>query len=808
MRGKLDAQFAKAVCARWKGDLNRPKPVTDESTDRFPKGTRRALRQPNSEGPAMSADSGGTAKFGGADLAIQPRLNQLPTGLADHPDYDIIRKLDQGGMGTVYLAKNRLMGRQEVLKVVSSHLMKRPGILDRFLSEIRNAARLHHTNIVTAYSAVRFRDSIVFAMEYVQGLDLSKLVKTRRPLPVADVCNYAIQAALGLQHAHELGMVHRDIKPSNLMLASQGGRAVIKVLDFGLAKVKSEGGVDGGLTHEGQILGTPDYIAPEQISDARTADIRADIYSLGCTVYHLLTGAPPFKSPSLYALLQAHFSTDAMPLNLARPDVPVELAGVVAKMMAKQPEQRFQTPIQVAQAIKPFFNASALEFVGASFELSCAGERAATAVETRANVPIALPPLATNERASAPVAPPASATVWARLIDVAEPKQLAKAAPLLGGAKRLRRKSFSSTLFTALAVAAVALAGVSIYWPSISEYVEPLLGGPGFRETQARSTTRLSTMPRDVAPDSTATNSGSAAAQIGATRDRESRLLTNRNDGGRRPPAPVDKAQFRDTSAPSLPPVADDSRGERHQRSDSTVVALATRPVPRAVSPHEQLRTLGLERRSEIYLLSQESDLAERFRATKSLVGEYQTKLDKKIELDVIAAQMKGLEHENNARDVQIGQLERVLEPIQAGRNSDQKALAEEIRNQRDEIVRLRDAATFMWKELKSQLPSERQIRELDIALDRGRASCRAALRGLRWALEETDTKFEEVSKNEEVLNALKKIGGVKLGHEAGYETVDRQIKQWEALVESTQESKRRVAERLQKRKNSAMKKR
>ena len=133
-------------------------------------------------------------------------------------------------------------------------------------------------------------------MEYVDGLDLSKLVKAKGPLPVSNACNYVHQAALGLQHASELGMVHRDIKPSNLMLARQGSRAVIKVLDFGLAKVKSEGAVDGGLTHDGQMLGTPDYVAPEQISDARRADIRADIYSLGCTFYYLLTGGPPFQA--------------------------------------------------------------------------------------------------------------------------------------------------------------------------------------------------------------------------------------------------------------------------------------------------------------------------------------------------------------------------------------------------------------------------------------------------------------------------------------------------------------------------------
>src|SRR5207248_4796127 len=142
-----------------------------------------------------------------------------------------------------------------------------------------------------------------------------ELVQARGPLAVAHACHFAYQAALGLQYAHEQGMVHRDIKPSNLIVARQGKRAVVKILDFGLAKATREGPVEGGLTHEGQMLGTPDFIAPEQIADARRADIRADIYSLGCTLYCLLTGRPPFPGNSLYEILQAHHSMEALPLN-------------------------------------------------------------------------------------------------------------------------------------------------------------------------------------------------------------------------------------------------------------------------------------------------------------------------------------------------------------------------------------------------------------------------------------------------------------------------------------------------------------
>ena len=257
-----------------------------------------------------------------------PPVDTLPPELVIHLDYEIVRELGRGSMGVVYLANNRLMGRHEVLKVIGRHLVERPDVLERFLREIRSAAKLQHANIVTAYSALRLGPSIVLAMEYVDGLDLARMVKTKGPLPIVNACYFIQQAALGLQHAHERGMVHRDIKPANLILARDGKKAIVKVLDFGLAKVTSEGQADSGLTREGQMLGTPDFIAPEQIRDAQSADIRADIYSLGCTLYYLLSGGPPFRGHHLWDLYQAHFSTEAGPLNLVRPEVPVELAAV------------------------------------------------------------------------------------------------------------------------------------------------------------------------------------------------------------------------------------------------------------------------------------------------------------------------------------------------------------------------------------------------------------------------------------------------------------------------------------------------
>ena len=343
--GKLDEASAESVSRHLADCDSCRQRVAELSSDEF------LDRLQNAQWPTTASSTEGISR---RDVP-PPLVDTLPPELVDHADYEIVRELGRGGMGVVYLANNRLMGRPEVLKVVGRHVVERPGILERFLREIRSAAKLQHANIVTAYAAMRLGPSIVLAMEYVDGLDLARLVKTKGPLPVAHACYFIYQAALGLQHAHERGMVHRDIKPANLILASDGKKAIVKVLDFGLAKVTSEGQTESSLTREGQMLGTPDFIAPEQIRDAQSADIRADIYSLGCTLYYLLSGGPPFRGNHLWDLYQAHFSMEAGPLNLARPEVPVELAAVVAKMMAKEPGRRFQTPRDVARALTPFF---------------------------------------------------------------------------------------------------------------------------------------------------------------------------------------------------------------------------------------------------------------------------------------------------------------------------------------------------------------------------------------------------------------------------------------------------------------------
>ena len=278
----------------------------------------------------------------------------LPAELLNHPRYHVQELLEVGGMGAVYKAEHRLLERTVVLKVIRQDVLNKPEQVQRFLREAKLAAGLTHPNIVTLYEAEQVGATYFLVMEYLAGTDLSRLVQQRGALRVADACEWARQAATGLQYIHERGLVHRDIKPSNLFLA---GAKRVKILDLGLAVLRTEEGSGSGLTEKGQILGTLDYMAPEQFEDSRAVDIRADIYSLGCTLYHLLADKPPFgsdKYPSLMKQMWAHAQAPVPPLSEIRPDVPQPVVAVLERMLAKKPGDRFATPAEVAAALEPF----------------------------------------------------------------------------------------------------------------------------------------------------------------------------------------------------------------------------------------------------------------------------------------------------------------------------------------------------------------------------------------------------------------------------------------------------------------------
>lgn len=284
-----------------------------------------------------------------SDSTTNPKLDtEIPTVLATHPKYRVIRRLGAGGMGTVWLAEHTVMHRTVAIKVIRQELLARRGASERFLREVRAAAKLHHPNIVTAFDAESVNDSCLLVMEYVPGETLADRLKLG-PLPVLEACRAIRDAARGLAHAHAAGLVHRDMKPHNLIRAEDGA---VKVLDFGLAGIRADETIvatGDKLTGAGMVFGTPDYIAPEQIADPHTADARADIYGLGCTFYHLLAGRPPVPEGSIMSKLSAHKELDPP----AIPELAGDLAAVLMKMLAKRPEDRFQTADEVVDALEP-----------------------------------------------------------------------------------------------------------------------------------------------------------------------------------------------------------------------------------------------------------------------------------------------------------------------------------------------------------------------------------------------------------------------------------------------------------------------
>jgi serine/threonine protein kinase len=308
-----------------------PKPAADDEA------ARRPGQETVDEAPASTSDP------------AVPAPAEVPAALARHPRYRVLKLLGRGGMGAVYLAEHKVMERAVALKVIRPDLTARPELIERFRREAKAAARLSHPNIVTAHDAEQAGDCHFLVTEYVAGIDLARWLQAHGPLPAAEACSYIRQATLGLQHAHEQGMVHRDLKPHNLMRTPAGQ---VKILDFGLARL-AQAGTEGG-TASGAVLGTADYMAPEQANDAHRADIRADIYSLGCTLYELLSGSPPFPGGGLLDKLRRHALEEPMALTHFRPELPEELAAVVGRMLAKDPAARYPTPAEVAAALEPW----------------------------------------------------------------------------------------------------------------------------------------------------------------------------------------------------------------------------------------------------------------------------------------------------------------------------------------------------------------------------------------------------------------------------------------------------------------------
>jgi urea transport system substrate-binding protein len=304
---------------------------------------------------AVVAEGGRQSAEVGERWAASPSpVSRFSPAFPELPGYEILGEAGRGGMGIVYKARQLSLQRLVAIKVVPYGGGGDEQIAARFRQELLLAGRLTHPNLVVAYDAGAVTGLPYFVMEFVEGVSLDALVRKRGPLPVAEACEIVRQAALGLQHIHERGLVHRDVKPSNLMLTPSGQ---VKLLDLGLARLVNDPGREGQITSHGQFLGTLDYMSPEQCDNSHAVDIRADIYSLGCTLYHLLAGSPPFSAPgfsSPYQKLKAHAEVSAPPIRQRRPDVPEQLAMVVARMLAKDRNGRFATPAEIVAALHPF----------------------------------------------------------------------------------------------------------------------------------------------------------------------------------------------------------------------------------------------------------------------------------------------------------------------------------------------------------------------------------------------------------------------------------------------------------------------
>jgi serine/threonine protein kinase len=272
--------------------------------------------------------------------------------------YRLLERLGEGGMGQVYKALHQPMNRIVALKIVRSELLEDPRTLKRFRREVQAAAKLKHPNIITVFDAAQAGDTHFLAMEYIDGADLAEIVRESGPLLVATACDYIRQAALGLQHAHERGMVHRDIKPSNLLVTRSRPVGVVKILDMGLARpVKTEffdQPQQTAVTIDGTVVGTPDFMAPEQAKSSNSVDHRADIYSLGCTLYYLLTARLPFPEVTPMEKLIKHQLEEPYPVEMIRGDVPAQLLAALRSMLVKNPDERMQTAAEVAAALEPF----------------------------------------------------------------------------------------------------------------------------------------------------------------------------------------------------------------------------------------------------------------------------------------------------------------------------------------------------------------------------------------------------------------------------------------------------------------------
>jgi serine/threonine-protein kinase len=320
--------------------------------------------------------------------------------------YKVLDKLGRGGMSSVFLAEHLEMGRRVAVKVLIGRLAHRDEFVERFRQEARAAARVDHPNIVRAFDVDHASGVHYLVMEYIQGTDLQQRVEELGPLDGREVADTIRQAAAGLAHVHKAGLIHRDIKPGNLLVGRDG---VVKIVDLGLARLPEETRASMANEGESEILGTVDYLAPEQSVDSETVSPRADIYSLGCTMYFLLTGQPPFPMGTLVERIRKHRYHEPEDIQRIRPDAPATLVAICERMMSKRAEDRIQSAEEVERLMREWLEGSSAHTMGMLARHTMASRRSDHAKTTPSNddEELALAPLEEERPSHSAKSPPA-----------------------------------------------------------------------------------------------------------------------------------------------------------------------------------------------------------------------------------------------------------------------------------------------------------------------------------------------------------------------------------------------------------------
>ena len=303
-----------------------------------------AAKTQSDSGAATAVSSRSPSRVASAD----------PREVFEQTEYELGDEIGRGGMGLVYRAVHRKLKRPVAVKLLTDRRIEDAQAVARFLREMEIVGQLDHPNLVRAHDAGEIEGVHFLAMELVEGVDLHHLVRAVGRLSVADACELTRQAAIGLQYAHQRGLVHQDVKPSNLLLSREG---VVKVADLGLARLDSWRESADVLNSSDRIVGTFDFMAPEQAHGSGHVDIAADIYGLGCTLFYLLVGRAPFAHPSHdtpVKKIMAHVVEPPPAVHELRPDVPLEVSRMIERALAKKPQDRFAQPAEVGEALAPF----------------------------------------------------------------------------------------------------------------------------------------------------------------------------------------------------------------------------------------------------------------------------------------------------------------------------------------------------------------------------------------------------------------------------------------------------------------------